>query len=35
VRGLAPSNSQIVPALDEQGKAISDHEMIAVDLTIP
>jgi endonuclease/exonuclease/phosphatase family metal-dependent hydrolase len=32
VRGLAPSNPQIVPALDEQGRAISDHEMLAVDV---
>ena len=32
VRGLVPSNPQIVPALDEQGRAVSDHEMIAVDI---
>ncbi|WP_150117548.1 endonuclease/exonuclease/phosphatase family protein [Microvirga vignae] len=32
VRGIAAENPQIVPALDSQGKAISDHEMIAVDL---
>jgi endonuclease/exonuclease/phosphatase family metal-dependent hydrolase len=35
VRGLAPSNPQIVPAADEEGRAVSDHEMIAVDVTIP
>jgi endonuclease/exonuclease/phosphatase family metal-dependent hydrolase len=34
VRGLAPSNPRIVPALDEQGRAISDHEMLAVDVAL-
>jgi endonuclease/exonuclease/phosphatase family metal-dependent hydrolase len=34
VRGLVPSNPQIVPALDEQGRAVSDHEMIAVDIAL-
>jgi len=33
-RGLVPQNPQIVPALDEQGRAVSDHEMIAVDLVL-
>lgn len=32
VRGLKAENPQVVPAVDEQGQAISDHEMIAVDL---
>jgi endonuclease/exonuclease/phosphatase family metal-dependent hydrolase len=32
VRGIAAENPQVVPALDPQGQAISDHEMIAVDL---
>jgi endonuclease/exonuclease/phosphatase family metal-dependent hydrolase len=34
LRGLVPSDPQIVPALDEQGRAISDHEMIAVDVAL-
>jgi endonuclease/exonuclease/phosphatase family metal-dependent hydrolase len=33
-RGLVPQNPRIVPALDEQGRAVSDHEMIAVDLVM-
>lgn len=32
VRGLAAENPQVVPALDPQGQAISDHEMIAIDV---
>jgi endonuclease/exonuclease/phosphatase family metal-dependent hydrolase len=34
VRGLAASHPQIVPAVDEAGRAVSDHEMIAVDVRI-
>ncbi|QRM28164.1 endonuclease/exonuclease/phosphatase family protein [Microvirga sp. VF16] len=34
VRGLAATNPQIVPALDEEGRAVSDHEMIVVDLVL-
>lgn len=34
VRGLAATNAQIVPALDEEGRAVSDHEMIAVDVKL-
>jgi endonuclease/exonuclease/phosphatase family metal-dependent hydrolase len=32
VRGVTAENPQVVPALDEQGRALSDHEMLAVDL---
>lgn len=32
VRGIAAESPQVVPALDSQGRAISDHEMITVDL---
>ena len=32
VRGLEASNPQVIPAVDEQGRAVSDHEMIAVDM---
>ncbi|WP_052003578.1 endonuclease/exonuclease/phosphatase family protein [Microvirga sp. BSC39] len=32
VRGLEASNPQIIPARDEQGRALSDHDMIAVDV---
>lgn len=32
VRGVRAENPQVVPALDSQGKPVSDHEMIAVDL---
>lgn len=32
VRGLTVANPRIVPALDPQGRAISDHEMLAVDV---
>jgi endonuclease/exonuclease/phosphatase family metal-dependent hydrolase len=32
VRGLEASNPQVIPAVDEQGRAVSDHEMIAVDV---
>jgi endonuclease/exonuclease/phosphatase family metal-dependent hydrolase len=32
VRGLTVASPQIVPALDEQGRAISDHEMLVVDI---
>ncbi|WP_262027542.1 endonuclease/exonuclease/phosphatase family protein [Microvirga sp. Mcv34] len=35
VRGLSAANPQIVPARDEQGRAISDHEMITVDVSFP
>ncbi|MEE1611241.1 endonuclease/exonuclease/phosphatase family protein [Microvirga sp. CF3016] len=34
VRGLEATNPQIVPAVDEEGRAVSDHEMIAVDVRI-
>ncbi|WP_114945507.1 endonuclease/exonuclease/phosphatase family protein [Microvirga calopogonii] len=33
VRGLAATNPQIVPARDAQGRAVSDHEMITVDVS--
>jgi endonuclease/exonuclease/phosphatase family metal-dependent hydrolase len=32
VRGVEAGNPQVIPAVDEQGRAVSDHEMIAVDL---
>ena len=32
VRGLEANNPQVIPAVDEQGRAVSDHEMIAADL---
>ncbi|PVE25535.1 metal-dependent hydrolase [Microvirga sp. KLBC 81] len=32
VRGIAAEDPQVIPALDSQGQAISDHEMIIVDL---
>jgi len=32
VRGVTAENTQVVPALDEQGRALSDHEMVTVDL---
>lgn len=32
VRGVTAENPQVVPAVDEQGRALSDHEMLAVDL---
>ncbi len=35
VRGLTAANPRIVPALDAQGRAVSDHEMLAVDVTLP
>ncbi|MBM1170923.1 endonuclease/exonuclease/phosphatase family protein [Microvirga arabica] len=34
VRGLEAGNPQVIPAVDEQGSAVSDHEMIAVDVRI-
>lgn len=34
VRGLKASNPQVIPAVDEQGRPVSDHEMIAVDVAI-
>jgi endonuclease/exonuclease/phosphatase family metal-dependent hydrolase len=34
VRGCEARNPQVIQALDEQGRAVSDHEMIAVDLKI-
>lgn len=33
VRGLTAAHPQIVPAQDEQGRALSDHEMITVDVS--
>jgi endonuclease/exonuclease/phosphatase family metal-dependent hydrolase len=33
-RGLAPHDARMVPALDPQGQALSDHEMIVTDWTI-
>jgi len=33
VRGLAAANPRIVPARDEQSRAVSDHEMITVDVS--
>ncbi|MBA1158069.1 endonuclease/exonuclease/phosphatase family protein [Microvirga mediterraneensis] len=35
VRGLTATNPLLVPALDEQGRAVSDHEMITVDVSFP
>ena len=35
VRGLEARAPQVVPAVDEAGRAVSDHEMIVVDLTFP
>lgn len=32
VRGVTAENPQIVPAMDDAGRDISDHEMLAVDL---
>jgi hypothetical protein len=32
MRGVTAENPQVVPAVDEQGRALSDHEMLAVDL---
>jgi endonuclease/exonuclease/phosphatase family metal-dependent hydrolase len=32
VRGVTAENPQVVPAVDEQGRALSDHEMVTVDL---
>ncbi|MBB3018616.1 endonuclease/exonuclease/phosphatase family metal-dependent hydrolase [Microvirga lupini] len=34
VRGLDASNPRIIPAVDEKGRAVSDHEMIAVDIAL-
>ncbi|UVF18255.1 endonuclease/exonuclease/phosphatase family protein [Microvirga terrae] len=34
VRGLEAANPRIVPALDREGRAVSDHEMIAVDVRL-
>ena len=34
VRGVEASSPQVIPAVDEQGRAVSDHEMIAVDVRI-
>ncbi|MBF9195246.1 endonuclease/exonuclease/phosphatase family protein [Microvirga terrestris] len=34
VRGCEASNPQVISAVDELGRAVSDHEMIAVDLRI-
>jgi endonuclease/exonuclease/phosphatase family metal-dependent hydrolase len=33
VRGLEASNPQVIPAVDDEGRAVSDHEMVAVDLS--
>ncbi|MEZ0171746.1 endonuclease/exonuclease/phosphatase family protein [Microvirga sp. TS319] len=33
VRGVAAANPQIVQAVDEEGRPISDHEMVAVDVS--
>ncbi|MGO4525604.1 endonuclease/exonuclease/phosphatase family protein [Microvirga sp. 2MCAF35] len=33
VRGLAAANPQVVPARDGEGRAVSDHEMITVDVS--
>jgi len=34
VRGCEARNPQIIPAVDREGRAVSDHEMIAVDVRI-
>lgn len=34
VRGATAENPQVVPSLDPQGRPISDHELIAVDLIV-
>jgi endonuclease/exonuclease/phosphatase family metal-dependent hydrolase len=35
VRGCEARNPQVIPALDEEGRAVSDHEMILVDVRFP
>jgi endonuclease/exonuclease/phosphatase family metal-dependent hydrolase len=32
-RGLEARHPQVIPAMDKEGRAVSDHEMIAVDLS--
>lgn len=34
VRGCEARNPQVIPAVDEEGRAVSDHEMIAVDIAL-
>jgi endonuclease/exonuclease/phosphatase family metal-dependent hydrolase len=34
VRGVEAANPQVIHAVDEEGRAVSDHEMIAVDLRL-
>lgn len=34
VRGLSATDPRIIPAVDDEGRAVSDHEMIAVDLRL-
>lgn len=34
VRGMTAQEPQVIPALDERGQPISDHEMLAVDLKL-
>jgi len=34
VRGCEALNPQVIRAVDEQGRAVSDHEMIAVDIAL-
>lgn len=34
VRGCEARNPHIIPAVDEQGRAVSDHEIIAVDIAL-
>ncbi len=34
VRGVSPEGPRIIEALDPQGKPVSDHEMLALDLSL-
>jgi len=34
IRGMTAQNPKIIPALDRQGKPVSDHEMLSVDLNL-
>ncbi|MBD2748060.1 endonuclease/exonuclease/phosphatase family protein [Microvirga sp. BT688] len=34
VRGCEARNPQVIPAVDEEGRAVSDHEIIAVDIAL-
>ncbi len=34
VRGVRVENPQVIPAVDEAGKPISDHDMVAVEILL-